>query len=442
MNGGGGGTADGERLHELVAELYPICRSITGRGVRETLSLLSQRIPIEIHEVRSGTPVLDWTVPKEWNISDAYIANGRGERVVDFADSNLHVVNYSVPVRTRLTLDALRPRLHTLPEQPDRIPYRTTYYREDWGFCLSQRSLDALREGEYEVCIESTLEPGSLTYGECVLQGERPEEVLLSSHVCHPSLANDNLSGVAVATFLAAELQAKPRRYTYRFVFVPGTIGAITWLARNGDAVARVRHGLVLTCLGDPGPPSYKRSRRGRELIDRAVEHVLRRPPAEHRLLDYVPWGYDERQYCSPGFDLPVGCLMRTPHGQFPEYHSSGDDLGFVRPEALAGSLEICRRVVGVLETDRVYVGTSQKGEPHFARHGLDTDLEAHERPQDFRHAVLWVLNLADGRHSLLDVAERADLEFELVEEAASALVRRGLLSEATGGKAAPTDTG
>jgi aminopeptidase-like protein len=418
----------GEALHALVRGLYPLCRSITGAGTRETLRRLGALIPLNVYEVPSGTKVFDWTVPREWTIRDAYVKNAAGERVIDFQQSNLHVVNYSVPVRLRTTLNELRGRLHSLPEHPDWIPYRASYYSESWGFCLRHRDLERLPEGEYEVCIDSSLEAGALTYAECYIPGERADEVLISTHVCHPSLANDNLSGVAVAAFLARELRERPRRYSYRFLFIPTTIGSIAWLARNEDTVGRVRHGLVLACLGDAGGSTYKKSRRGDAEIDRAVAHVFRESGGAHEILDFTPYGYDERQFCSPGFDLPVGCLMRTPNGRFPEYHTSADDLEFVKPAALADSFAKCRRVIDILEGNERYVNQNPKGEPQLGRRGLYWPRAGqHQLPaQEF--ALLWVLNLSDGNHGVLDIAERSGLGFEVVRKAADALLASGLL--------------
>ena len=280
----------GARMHAFVSELYPFCRSITGDGLRRTLSLIAARIPLEIHEVPTGTPVFDWTIPNEWTIRDAYVKNAMGERVVDFRESNLAVVSYSAPVRASMTLAELRPRLHTVPDRPGWIPYRTSYYKEDWGFCLSHERLQALPEGTYEVFVDSTLAPGSLTYGELLLRGERADEVLISAHACHPSLANDNLSSLAVATALAEMLKAAPRRCSYRFVFAPGTIGAIAWLAAHRDDVPRIRHGLVLACLGDAGRPQYKKTRRGNAFIDRAAAHVLAHH-GPHAIRAFAPLG-------------------------------------------------------------------------------------------------------------------------------------------------------
>jgi aminopeptidase-like protein len=421
----------GASLFELVAELFPLHRSITGAGVRETLARLRARIPLEIHEVPSGTPVFDWTVPDEWTVREAWIADPTGRRVADVHRSNLHLVHYSVPIRARMPLAALRPHLFSLSDAPDAVPYRTSYYARTWGFCLPHRELSALADGEYEVCVDTTLAPGSLTYGECFLPGETDDEVLISTHVCHPSLANDNLSGIAVATALAQQLAARAsRRYGYRFVFVPGTIGSITWLARNESRVHRIRHGLVLTGLGDAGGFTYKRSRRGTAEIDRVVTHVLKHAGAPHAVHDFSPYGYDERQYCSPGFDLPVGCLMRTPHGTYPEYHTSADDLDFVRPEQLDDSLRLALAIADTLEANRAYVSQNPKCEPQLGRRGLYATLGGINRKAE-EMALLWTLNLADGRHTLLDVAERAGMPFDDVARAARALDAHGLLKEA-----------
>ncbi len=420
--------AAGERMHALIASLYPICRSITGDGLRETLARIGERIPLAISEVPTGTPVLDWTVPREWNIRDAYVKSAAGERVIDFGRHTLHVLNYSVPIHARMSLDALRPHLHTLPDQPELIPYRTSYYRDAWGFCLAHNDLLKLQAGEYEVCIDSTLQPGSLTYGECVLQGETDDEVLISCHACHPSLADDNLSGIAVAIELAQRLMAQPRHFTYRFLFIPGTIGAITWLARNEARAPQVKHGLVLTCVGDAGAFTYKRSRRGDAAIDRVVAHVLAQSGHAHRIIDFFPYGYDERQYCSPGFDLPVGCFMRSQHGTFPEYHTSADNLDFVKPAALEQSLDMLCAVIDVIERDGIYINLSPRGEPQLGKRGLYEGLGAGADRRQYELALLWVLNQSDGRHSLLDIAERAAMPFSLVARATDALEKANLL--------------
>jgi aminopeptidase-like protein len=419
----------GQLIYSFVSELYPICRSVTGNGLRETLQRIGEKIPLQIREVPSGTPVFDWTVPREWNIRDAYVKNSRGDRVLDFQRSNLHIVNYSVPIRMRLSLRELKEHLHSLPGHPDWIPYRTSYYRETWGFCISQRELDGLPEDEYEAVIESSLEDGHLSYGELLLPGETPEEILVSTHCCHPSLCNDNLSGIAVASFLAQALGQQPRRYTYRFLFIPGTIGSITWLSRNEEVVPRIRHGLVLACVGDRGGFAYKKSRRGNVEIDHAILHVLNHSGEAYRTSDFSPYGYDERQYCSPAFDLPVGCLTRTPHGQFPEYHSSADNLDFITAEALLGTFRLCLEIFDLLEHNRTYRNLNPKCEPQLGKRGLYRELGGHAEAETREMAMLWVLNLSDGENSLLDIAERSGMRFGAIQQAATNLERHGLLT-------------
>ncbi|MBE0656969.1 MAG: DUF4910 domain-containing protein [Bryobacteraceae bacterium] len=417
----------GQGLHDFAASLFPICRSITGDGVRQTLARLGERLPLEVVEVPSGTPVLDWTVPSEWNICDAYIRDAAGRKVVDFREHNLHVVNYSIPVRAKLPLTELKKHLFSLPDHPAWIPYRTSYYQESWGFCLTHRQLESLADGEYEVCIDSTLQAGSLTYGECVLPGTSDEEVLVSCHVCHPSLANDNLSGIVVAAALAELLRGTAHRFTYRFLFIPGTIGAITWLARNHDAVGRIRHGLVLTCVGDSGGFHYKKSRRGGAEIDRATAHILHHQSEGAKILDFSPYGYDERQYCSPGYDLPVGCLMRSVWGTFPEYHTSADNLDFLKAEALAESLQVCAGIFDVIENNHTYRNLKPHGEPQLGKRNLYRSVGG-TNPKQIMLARLWVLNLSDGTNSLLDIAERSGLPFNEIRHAAESLMNADLL--------------
>jgi aminopeptidase-like protein len=410
----------GAILHAHVAELFPICRSITGEGLRETLRYIAHHVPLRLTEVPSGTQVLDWEVPPEWTLRGARIETLDGRPIVDVRNNNLHIVQYSVPFTGSVSRGELETHLHSLPERPDAIPYVTSYYRRDWGFCLTHRARMALTDPAYRVHVDTELAPGSLTYGECVLPGEEAGEVLISAHCCHPSLANDNLSSIAVAIELARRLAARRRRFTWRFLFAPGTIGAICWLAANRDAPARVRHGLVLTCLGDPAPPTYKRSRQGDAPIDRYVSHVLRGAGAGDRILPFTPLGYDERQFGSPGFNLPVGCLMRSPAGAFPQYHTSDDNLDFVQPVALADSFRLLELIAELIEGDVCYVNTAPYGEPQLGRRGL-YDMAN-------RSALLWVLNLSDGLHTLLDIAERSGQSFAAIAEAARTLAVAGLL--------------
>lgn len=420
----------GEQMHQLIAELYPICRSITGDGVRTTLRHLQTHIPLTIHEVPSGTPVFDWTVPQEWNIRDAYVKNSMGERIIDFQKSSLHILNYSAPIHKKISLVELKNHLFSLPDQPTLIPYRTSYYHENWGFCASHTIVQALAEDEYEVYIDSTLAPGYLTYGEYYLPGETDDEVLISCHSCHPSLCNDNLSGIALATFLAKELSQQYRRYTYRFLFIPGTIGSITWLALHEAQVQKIKQGLVVACVGDPGKLHYKKSRRGETEIDKAALHILQQSGEPYAITEFSPYGYDERQYCSPGFNLAVGSLTRTPHGCFPEYHTSADNLDFVQPTALADSLSKYQAVIEVLEKNRTYVNTNPKCEPQLGRRGLYEALGGSKNAKAKELAMLWLLNLSDGEHTLLEIAQRANIKFAHLWPVAQTLVQHGLLKE------------
>jgi aminopeptidase-like protein len=419
-------------MRATIDAAFPLHRSITGAGVRETLQLVHETLPITVHEVASGTEVLDWTVPQEWNVREAFIADSSGTHVVDARESNLHLVSYSAPVNRRMPLAELQEHLFSLPQQPDLVPYRTAYYEETWGFCLADAARAALADGEYEVVIDATLTDGVLNYGELVLPGALEHaEILLSTHVCHPSLANDNCSGIAVLTELGRLLSAAPRRHSYRLLFIPGTIGSITWLARNETTLDRIRHGIVLTGLGNPGPITYKRSRRGNAGVDRAAAHVLPELGAPHRMMDFTPYGYDERQFCSPGFDLPVGRLSRTPHGEYPEYHTSADDCSFVDDDQLLGSLAALLAMLEVLDGDGRYVNTHPKGEPQLGRRGLYRAIGGDVDAGSAEVALLWVLNQSDGVHSLLDIAVRSGLPFAVVRHAADLLEEHELLVEA-----------
>lgn len=420
----------GDLLLDRVRRLRPHLRSLTGDGVRATLDVIADELPIERHSVPTGSGACDWVVPDEWNVAAAHVTHVDGRRVVDLADHDLHLVGYSVPVRERMDLAALRPHLHTLPEHPDWIPYRTTYYHRDWGFCLTQRVLDSLDEGPYDVVVDSRLETGELVWGELVVPGESEDEVLVSSHLCHPAMANDNLSGLAVAVELARQVRALPsRRLTYRFVFAPGTIGSLVWLEHRADVLPRVRHGLVLTGVGGPGPLVYKRSRHGDRSIDRAAAHVVARRRGEIR--DYTPWGYDERQYNSLGFDLPVGRLTRTPHGEYPEYHTSADDLDLLSGDHLEEAVQALLEIVEVIEHDGLHRNLLPRGEPQLGRRGLYPTTGG-QTADDAVMAMLWVLALADGRTSLLEIAERADTDFGAVRAAARRLLDAGVLEALT----------
>lgn len=418
----------GTRIHDFIRELYPICRSITGDGVRETLRRVGRHIPLTLCEIPTGTQVFDWSVPKEWNIKDAYVKGPDGVKIIDFKKSNLHILNYSIPVHKTVSLAELREHLFTLPNHPDWVPYRTSYYNENWGFCISHTQFASLKEGNYEVCIDASLEDGHLTYGECYLPGESTDEILISSHVCHPSLCNDSISGVALSTFLARHLLDRTSRYSYRFIFIPATIGSITWLALNETRLDRIKHGLVVTCVGDPGMLTYKKSRRGDAEVDRAVGHILKHMGGPHQILEFSPYGYDERQFCSPGFNLPVGSLSRSRDACYPEYHTSADNLDFVKPASLADSFAAYWSSLSLLEKNHVYLNQNPKCEPQLGKRGLYRKIGGIVESPDTELAVLWVLNLSDASHSLLDIAEQAQMSFELIAAAAETLFRAGLL--------------
>jgi aminopeptidase-like protein len=412
---------------QFMRKLYPLCRSITGPGVRQTLDLIEQRIPLRRTEMPTGTPLFDWEVPREWTIRDAYIADSTGRRVVDFRAHNLHVVNYSAPVRQSMTLEELQPHLHSLPEHPDWIPYRTTYWRENWGFCLRHHDREQLEPGTYEVVVDSTLASGSLTYAECVVRGSTLGEAIVYTHTCHPSLANDNLTGIVVAAELAQAMQSAQPRLTWRFVFGPGTLGSLAWLSQNETAIPNLRAGLTLGLLGDTQPLTYKRSRRGQTPTDRAAELVLSRQPTPTRLVDFEPYGYDERQLCSPGFDLPVGRLSRAQHGEYPQYHTSADNLDLVSTERIAESLAVAAQLISVIDTNRTLVNLAPKGEPRLGKRGLYGSLGG-KAPAEFEQGLLWVLSLSDGEHDLVAIAQRSKLSFDVIDSAATALEQAGLV--------------
>ena len=422
--------AAGTQMYQLVSELYPICRSITGNGVRETLKKIKSVIPLEVKEVPSGTRVFDWEVPKEWRIEDAWVKNSKGDKIIDFKKSNLHVLNYSSPIRKKVTLNELKEHLYTIPDHPDWIPYRTSYYQENWGFCISHNQFAELKDGSYDVRIDSSLTDGSLTFGEFYLKGASSDEVLISTHICHPSLCNDNLSGIAVSAILGEHLSKVSLKYSYRFLFIPGTIGSITWLSLNEKSASRIKHGLVVACVGDSGNFTYKKTRQGNAEIDKVVGHVLQNSPKDFDIIDFFPYGYDERQYCSPGFNLPVGCLMRTPHGEYPEYHTSADNLEFVKPENLATSLSLYLDVLNILEENKIYISQNPMCEPQLGRRGLYQHIGGHADSKKIQLALLWTLNLSDGHHRLLDISERSGLDFNLISEAADILMEKSLLKE------------
>lgn len=425
--------APGEAMYDLATSLFSICRSLTGRGVRETLSIIKKSIPLEICEVPSGTKAFDWEVPLEWNINDAYIKDESGRRVVDFKESNLHVVGYSVPFEGRLTRKELEKHLYSLPDQPDLIPYITSYYSRRWGFCLTHRQRQSLRDAFYDVCIDATLEPGSLTYGDLLIRGSSDKEILISTYVCHPSMANNELSGPVLATFLAKHLlEAGNLRYSYRFVFVPETLGSIVYLSRHLEELKeRVIAGYVITCAGDNAPFSYLYSRSGQELVDRITLHVLDKSGVEYKTYDFLERGSDERQYCSPGIDLPVGSLMRSKYGEYPEYHTSGDDLSFISTEGLASTFDMYCRCIYALEHNAVYRQTVLC-EPQLGKRGLYPLLSTKESGRMVR-TMMNLLAFCDGNKDLVGIAERIGVPIWEVGKIVENLLKHDLLERIDG---------
>ena len=418
------GSAVGVEMLDLMRELYPLPRSLTGAGVRATLDSLGRELPIEIIEIPSGKQVFDWTVPREWAVREAWIEGPDGERLADFSHSPLHLLGYSTPIDTTLGLAELRRHVFTHPHDPDLIPYRTSYWEEQWGFCMSSAQLEALSDGEYHVVVDSTLEDGSLTMGEQRVAGSSDREFLLSTYLCHPALANDNLSGIALLWALGRTLAEQNLTYTYRLLWSPGTLGPLCWLDRNLRQLSRIEHGLAISCVGDPGPLRYKRSRRGDATIDRAAIMTLRAKQGAI-VRDWDPSGGDERQFCAPGFDLPLGTISRSPHGTFPEYHSSADNLDIVTAAALADSLQTVLEIIDTIDTNGSYINLSPFGEPQLGRRGLypsvpdGTNTEA---------PLLWTLSLSDENTDLLAVAERSGLPYSSIRDAAEKLEQKGLL--------------
>jgi len=419
----------GIEIYDLIKKLFPICRSITGNGVRETLEIIKKHLSnLEIHQVPSGTKVFDWTIPKEWNIKDAFIKNSKGEKIIDFKNSNLHVLNYSTPINTKISLKELKNHIFTIPDFPDWIPYRTSYYQENWGFCMSHKQFEKLEEDEYEVFIDSSLDAGNLTYGELFFKGETDEEVLFSSYVCHPSMCNDNLSGITLLTYLAKQLENKKLNFSYRFLFIPETIGAITWLSKNENHVKKIKHGLVATCVGDSGILTYKKTRDGKAIIDQIVEKVLKDSGEENKIIEFFPSGSDERQFSSPGFNLSVGSLTRTLYGKFPEYHTSADNLDFVEPKYLVNTFEKYLQVIFILENNLTFLNLNPKCEPQLGKRELYQMIGGLPEDEIEQMAIFWMLNLSDGKHSMLEISIRSGIKFNQIKQAADALLKADLI--------------
>ncbi|NKB75840.1 MAG: DUF4910 domain-containing protein [Gammaproteobacteria bacterium] len=423
-----------QRLEHYFDRLWPICRSLTGDGVRQSIDILKEIIPLTVHEVPTGTVVHDWTIPQEWNIKDAWIETPNGDKVACFKENNLHLLGYSTPIDQRMAWHELEPHLHFLPEQPDAVPYRTSYYKPQWGFCLSKHQYDALpKNGTYHVVIDSSLEEGSLTYGDIVLAGEQQEEIFFSSYICHPSLANNELSGPLVQAFLYEYVsQLKTRRYSYRFLLAPETIGSIAYLSEHGPHLRdTMKAGYILTCVGLPQSIRYKRSRDGDAYNDRVAARVLENNKfgIDYKFVDFFPFGSDERQYCSPGYNLPIGSIVRGMYGEYPEYHTSLDDKSLLSFNALNQVLELYKSIVDTIEADVFYRRTDPFCEPQLGKRGIYPQTGGDNISQQ-THALLWILNLSDANTCLEDIVRRSGLSINLLQQASQTLLHNGLINQ------------
>ena len=443
---------DKNEIFSLMEELYPICRSITGEGVRKSLKILKKIIGLNIFEVNTGTKVFDWKVPNEWNIKDAYVKNKNGKKIIDFKKSNIHLVSYSVPVNEKISLKDLKKHLHSLPKKPNSIPYVTSYYKENWGFCLADNKLKLMKDDYYDVKINSSLKPGSLTYGEYFKKGKISDEVLISVYICHPSLCHDNLSGVVVSTIFAKILAKINTYYSYRFIFIPETIGAITWLSKNKKNLSKIKHGLVITCVGSGNYITYKKTRDGNSRIDNVVIETLKETKKDFQIREFYPFGSDERQFCSPGINLPVGVLMRTPYYEYKEYHTADDNLKFIKKKHLNSSLITLCKIISKLENEKnnekpknkkiiklkhdTYLNLKPNCEPQLGRRKLFTmkgaafGTDKNESENIRQLAIFWLLNFSDGMHSLRDIAKKSDLSLPLLKKSAKRLVEKKLLKK------------
>ena len=440
-------------LFSLMQELFPICRSITGNGVRKTLKILKKEIDLKIVNVPSGTKVFYWKIPYEWNIKDAYVKNSKGERVIDFKKSNLHILNYSTPIKKTISNKNLKKHLHTLPEKPNSIPYVTSYYKKNWGFCVAHDTLKSFDEDRYFVHIDSTLKPGSLTYGEFFIKGQTKNEILISTYICHPSLCNDNLSGIVVTTILAKLLSKTDTYFSYRFLFIPETIGAITWLSKNQKNLSQIKSGLVVTCVGGNGGFTYKKTRDNDSEIDKISIDVLKHTRKKFETRDFFPYGSDERQYSSPGIDLPIGVLMRTQYYEFKEYHTADDNLDSIKKFALNDSLIMLLNIILQIEKKKPSFNRNQKNETSKLKSEIYQNLNPYCEPQLGRRklyrnisksrlvdkknsenmvelSICWVLNFSDGLHSLKEISQKSNLPLKLLRKTAKLLIEKKLLKK------------
>jgi aminopeptidase-like protein len=441
-------------LYELMEELFPICRSVTGNGVRNTLKILKKKINLKIVEIPTGTKVFDWKVPSEWNIRDAYVKDSKGEKIIDFKKSNIHILNYSTPINKKISKKELKLHLHTLPEKPDSIPYVTSYYKRQWGFCTTHNQLKAMNDDFYQVKIDSTLKDGALTYGEFFKKGKCSDEILISTYVCHPSLCNDNLSGIVISAKIAEILSKNDTFFSYRFLFIPETIGAITWLSKNESRLSKIRNCLVITCAGDNGKFTYKKTKSGNNTMDKIFLDVFKRSRKKTKIKEFFPYGSDERQFSSPGINIPTGVFMRTPYYEFPQYHTADDNLEFVESFALNESLSMLSDIILEFESKKeikenpknkinskskdVFINLKPKCEPQLGKRKIYRNISKRRlagkmNSEDLSEiAIFWILNLSDGSYSLKDISKRSGLTLKLLRKTSKILMEKKLLKKLT----------
>ena len=451
----------GEDMMKLMHELFPICRSITGNGVRETLDIINEHISLKKVEIPSGKEVFDWTIPDEWNINDGYIIGPNGEKIIDFKKLNLHILNYSTPIEKIIELDDLKKHIFSDPNLPEVVPYVTSYYKKNWGFCMSQNQLDGLKEGKYKIKIDSILEPGNLTFGEFYIKGKNEEEIIISTYICHPSMCNDNLSGIVLCTLLAKFFKNISLNYSIRFLFIPETIGAIAWLSLNERNLSKIKHALNISDIGNKGKIIYKKSRRGNAQVDKIVRNILDDNHVSSKTIEFFPYGSDERQFCSPGINLPMGHLMRefydiTNDGiQKSGYHTSGDNFSIISQESLEEAYKICIQIIFELnkidvikkekEDDRninfpneeYYYNLKPKCEPQLGKYNIYEEIGEQEiggrydiNKKEMRYAIFWVLNYSDGNYSLKEISQKSEIEMEIIKKVADILEQKKLIKK------------
>lgn len=414
-------------LYKDITDLYKICRSLTGEGIKYTLNYIKNEIPINIHSINSGEEVFDWRVPKEWNVKDAHVKNSNGETIIDLKDHYLHILNYSIPIHKKMNLTELKQHIYTLPEFPNWIPYRTSYYKENWGFCMEHSKFINLKEDIYEVFIDSTLEDGKLYYGDLIIKGKSEKEILISSYCCHPQQCNDSLSGTVLAMHLAKHLMRTDNYYTYRFIFIPETIGSIVYLHKNLDIMKKnIIGGYVITCVGDEGEFTYLKTRSENQFIDKITLFVLNEKNINYKMRDYNACGSDERQYNYPGVDLNIGSLMKSKYHEFDEYHTSADDLNYVTRKGITDSYNMYIDCLNLIEKNHIY-SNKTLCEPFLTKYNLYSDIGSCKYSDFFRNVSL-VLKYFDSRNDLIDVSVKTKISIEQIYEIVNVLLEKNII--------------